>query len=141
MKKVAAALALFFVPVAQAQATPRQFNLECRDVQSGGRIEERISLVMSVDLDRKLSCRQWQSSCFVKPLVEQGRWIDLSYTFTTQSGEEYEMYRLYDRTTGWLDQVVRRTGEAGNPYGDSVCKVVAYTPFQDSRTAPPADVR
>lgn len=141
MRRLATVLALMVVPVAQAQETPRQFNLECRDVQPGGRIEDQVSLVMSVDLDRRLSCRKWQSSCLVKPLTEHGRWIDLSYTFNTASGEPYEMYRLYDRTTGWLDQVVRKVGDAGSPYGDAVCKVVAYTPFEDGPREPPAEVR
>lgn len=143
MKRLAAALAVMIVPVAQAQEGPRQFNLECRDVGRDGKLEDEASLFMRIDLDRKLSCREWIDSCFVKPLTENGRWIDLSYSFKRAGVEDYEMYRLYDRQSGWLDQVVRRIGHPGSPYGDAVCAVKPYEPFEDNRavTQPPADVR
>ena len=142
MKRLAAALAVMFVPVAQAQELPRQFNLECKDVGRDGKLEDQISLVLRIDLDRKISCREWIDSCFVKPLTEQGRWIDLTYAFKAGGTVDYEMYRLYDRRSGWLDQVVRRIGHHGSPYGDAVCKETAYQPFEDNRAVtPPANVR
>lgn len=142
MKRLAAALAMMIVPVAQAQELPRQFDLECKDVKRGGAsgaLEDNVSLVISVDLARGLACRRWYPDCFVKPVVERGRWLDLSYRFTTGRGEEYEMSRIWDRESGWLDQVVRKVGEPGSPYGDAVCRVAPYTPFEDNRTtaAPP----
>jgi len=146
MKRMAAALALMIVPAAQAQQPPRQFNLECRDVKRGGSgaLEDDVSLVLYVDLDRGLSCRSWYPGCFVKPVVERGRWLDFSYRFATNSGEDYEMSRIWDRESGWLDQVVRKVGEPGSPYGDAVCRVAPYTPFEDNRTTaapPPPTVR
>lgn len=142
MKRLAAAFVVMIVPVAQAQEPPRQFNLECKDVGRDGKLEDEVSLVIYVDLDRKLSCREWLSSCIAKPLVDHGRWIDLSYAFKRAGVEDYEMYRLYDRNSGWLDQVVRRVGHHGSPYGDAVCAVTAYTPFSDNSVAtPPTNIR
>jgi len=148
MKRLVVACATLFVSVAQAQAQapalPRQFNLECRDLKrgGGGELEDQISLIMSVDLDRKLSCRSWNNSCFVRPLTENGRYIDMSYPFKAGGLVDWEMSRIYDRQSGWLDQVVRRIGHHGSPYGDAVCREVAYTPFEDNRAAaPPANVR
>lgn len=141
MKRLAAAFAVMFVSAAQAQELPRQFDLECKDVKrngTGGELEEGVSLVLYVDLDRKLACREWMNSCFVRPIVDQGRWIDFSYDFKSGTGAEYEMYRVYDRKSGWLDQRIRRVGHHGAPYGDAVCTVAAYTPFEDNRTAPAA---
>lgn len=53
---IAAAMSALFAANAAAE-TPRQFNLECQDVRNGGYLEDDVSLVISVDLDRALSCR------------------------------------------------------------------------------------
>lgn len=136
MKRLAAALAMMIVPVAQAQELPRQFDLQCRDVKRGGSgaLEDIVSLKLSVDLDRGLACRAWYPGCFVTPAVDRGRWIDLSYRFTSGRGEEFEMSRIWDRESGWLDQRVTKIGTHGSPYGDAVCTVAPYTPFEDTRT-------
>lgn len=136
---IAAAVSVLLTATAVAQ-TPRQFNLECRDVRTGGYLEDDVSLVMSVDLDRGLSCRHWNSSCAAYPLTERGRWLDLSYRFDDATGRHWEMSRIYDTESGWLDQRVREIGHHGSPYGDAVCSITAYTPFDESGITPP-DVR
>jgi len=134
---LAVAMSVLFAASAVAE-TPRQFNLECRDVEAGGVLEDRVSLVLSVDLDRGLSCRHWNSSCRAFPLAVNGRWIDFSYRFDDATGRHWEMSRIYDTESGWLDQVVREIGSHGTPYGDAVCEVVAYTPFDQSGRVPPS---
>lgn len=136
---IAAAVSILMTATAAAQ-TPRQFNLECRDVENGGYLEDDVSLVLSVDLDRGLSCRHWNSSCAAHPLTERGRWIDLSYRFDDATGRHWEMSRIYDTESGWLDQRVREIGHHGSPYGDAVCSVAAYTAFDENGITPP-DVR
>jgi len=134
---LAAAMSVLFAANAAAQ-TPRQFNLECQDVEAGGVLEERVSLELSVDLDRGLSCRHWNDSCRSYPLTVNGRWIDLSYRFDDATGRHWEMSRIYDTQSGWLDQVVREIGSHGTPYGDAVCRVTDYTPFDQSGRVPPS---
>jgi hypothetical protein len=145
MKRLAAALAVMIVPVTQAQELPRQFDLHCKDVKRGGSgdLEDAVSLKLSVDLDRGLACRAWYPDCFVTTAVDRGRWIDLSYRFTSGRGETYEMSRIWDRESGWLDQRVIKIGTPGSPYGDAVCTIAPYTPFEDTRAArtPPANMR
>lgn len=136
---IAAAMSALFATNAAAE-TPRQFNLECQNVRNGGYLEDDVSLVISVDLDRALSCRHWENRCGVKPAVERGRWLDLSYRFDDATGRHWEMSRIYDTESGWLDQVVREIGVHGTPYGDAVCRVAPYTPFDEGGALPP-DVR
>lgn len=136
---LAAAMSVVFAANAAAE-TPRQFNLECQDVRNGGYLEDDVSLVLSVDLDRGLSCRHWDGRCSAKSIAQHGRWIDLSYRFQDRNGRSFEMVRIYDTESGWLDQVVREIGHHGAPYGDAVCRVAAYTPFDESGVLPP-DVR
>lgn len=136
----AAALAALSVSNAAAQ-TPRQFNLECYDVGGYGVLGEDVELVISVDLDRGLSCRRSGETCAVKPLVERGRWIDLSYRFDDATGRHWEMSRIYDTESGWLDQVVREIGHHGTPYGDNVCRIATYTAFDAGAASPPPNVR
>lgn len=141
MRIAIAAAALFVSATAEATELPRQFNLECRDVGGFGVLDEDVSLIISVDRDRGLSCRRWGNSCSVKPLVERGRWLDLSHRFDDATGRHWEMSRIYDTESGWLDQVVREIGSHGTPYGDVVCSVTAYTAFTNDGAAPPPDVR
>jgi len=141
MRKVIAAWAMSASVTAQAAELPQQFDLECRDVGGYGVLEEDVSLVISVDLGRGLSCRRYGSACSVKALVERGRWLDLSYRFDDATGRHWEMSRIYDRESGWLDQVVREIGSHGTPYGDAVCSVAAYTPFASHGVAAPSDIR
>jgi hypothetical protein len=142
MRIAIAAAAMFACAAAEAAELPRQFNLECRDVGGFGRLEEEVSLVISVDLDRGLSCRRWGSRCIAEPVVERGRWLDLSYRFDDATGRHWEMSRIYDTESGWLDQVVREIGSHGTPYGDVVCAVTTYTAFaEDGTAAPPPNVR
>jgi len=142
MIRNAIAAAALFASAAHASELPRQFNLECRDVRNGGYLEDDASLIIAVDLDRGLSCRRWVGSCFVKPLVERGRWLDLSYRFDDRNGRHYEMSRVFDTESGWLDQRVREIGNHGAPYGDAVCTIAEYVPFDDPPSAnPPEDAR
>jgi len=141
MRTMIAAAAVFALATAEAAELPRQFNLECRDVGGYGVLDDDVSLVISVDLDRGLSCRRWGDSCSVKPLVERGRWLDLSYRFDDRTGRHWEMSRIYDTESGWLDQVVREIGSHGTPYGDAVCSLAAYTAFPENNASPPPDVR
>lgn len=141
MRIAIAAAAMFACATAEAAELPRQFNLECRDVGGYGVLDEEVSLIISVDLDRGLSCRRWGERCSVKPLVERGRWLDLSYRFDDATGRHWEMSRIYDRESGWLDQVVREIGTHGTPYGDVVCSIAAYTAFDEDGAAPPSNIR
>lgn len=140
--RIAVAIATGFTfATAEAAELPRQFDLECRDVESGGALEDEVSLVIAVDLDRGLSCRFSGSVCSVKPVTERGRWLDLSYRFDDATGRHWEMSRIYDTESGWLDQVVREIGRHGTPYGDAACSVAAYTPFTENGPVPPSEVR
>lgn len=141
MRTVIAAAAAFGLATADAAELPRQFNLECREVGGFGALEDEVSLVLAVDLDRGLSCRYWGSSCIAKPVVERGRWLDLSYRFDDATGRHWEMSRIFDTESGWLDQVVREIGSHGTPYGDVVCSTADYTHFADGNAESPSDVR
>jgi hypothetical protein len=105
---------------AQAAETPRRFDLACREFADAGILRDRVDRRFSIDLDAATACREGIGTC--APVVDHGRWLELSYGF--RDGEDdWQMFRLYDCQTGWLDQVIRRVGEHGLDYGDAVCTV------------------
>lgn len=119
------AAAITVSPAAAQDA--RRFNLECRELDRHGVAGEQLDHVFSVDLDAREACRRGNPHC--APVVDHGRWLELSYTFG-DGDRTFEMFRLYDRRTGWLDQVIREGDAPGRSYGDAVCEV---RPFDDLR--------
>lgn len=115
-----------------AAAEPRQFDIVCRDVTKGPQTTPTEGRRYKIDLDRGAFCQPWTydavPKCRVRPLREVDRWIDLSYAFSDDRNH-YEMYRVYDRKSGWMDQVLRVVGEPGTPHGDAVCSVAPFTGF------------
>lgn len=133
----AALLVALFATPATAETSARQYDLVCHAVGKRGVINRKaVEQQFSLDLDAARFCRlDINDDCKVMPLVERGRWIDLSYRYTDTLGRSWETARLFDSETGWLDQVLRRVGEPGAPYGDLVCD---RAPFSDFRPATPA---
>ena len=122
-------------PALAETAAVRKFDLECREVTNGGYLAADVSLRLSIDLARGLACVRDNKDCLVRPVIDRGRWLDMSYLFSDSKGQRWEMSRIYDRQSGWLDQVIRKVGEPGNPYGDAACDA---EPFTDFDTSPPA---
>lgn len=103
-----------------------RFNLICRDIAQDGSLSSDIGDRFSVDLETMRVCRRNNSRCF--DIVDHGRWLEFSYDFDNEDGV-WRMFRLYDRQTGWLDQMIRPVGEPGQPFGDSVCERIPFEPF------------
>jgi hypothetical protein len=114
----------------QATAEPptaRRFDLECREFVEPGVPGNLFVHRFSIDLDAGTACHARITGC--APVVDHGRWLELSYRFRAGDGEEWEMFRLYDRRTGWLDQVIRPEAGAAAGYGqgDAVCTVQPWS--------------
>lgn len=112
-------------PAAQAQDDTR-FNLACRDFEHDGAPSTYIDHRFSVNLETMRVCRRNNHDC--SDIIDHGRWLEFSYDFETGNGT-WTMFRLYDRQTGWLDQMMRPVGEPGRPFGDSLCERLPYEPF------------
>ena len=132
MRRSVLALALLAMAgPAAAQTDAEQFDLDCYIIGKGGEIDRsRIEQRFSIDLTKDQFCRlSINGDCQVMPLVKRGRWLDLSYRFKAQ-GQDWETYRLYDRESRSMDQVLRKVGEPGNPYGDLACEVRPFSGFR-----------
>ncbi|MFC0632273.1 hypothetical protein [Brevundimonas balnearis] len=116
-------LALALVAAQTLDDGPR-FDLSCREFADAGILRDQEDHLFSVDLEAATACRRGNPRC--APVVDHGRWLELSYRFSAGE-DEWEMFRLYDRQTGWLDQVIRKVGDHGLDYGDAVCEVRPWT--------------
>jgi hypothetical protein len=105
----------------------RRFDLECREFAAPGVPGDLFVHRFSIDLDAGTACHERLAVC--APVVDHGRWLELSYRFVDGEGADWEMFRLYDRRTGWLDQVLRPDGgqAAGYGQGDAVCTVQPWS--------------
>lgn len=123
-----------------ANAAPaKRFDLVCYEIGQGGHLKrDRVDQHFRVDGQGRKYCRvDINGGCEIKPFKKRGRWWDLSYRFTTPDGKAYEVSRIYDTETGYLDQVIRIVGQSGNPYGDLACEAAPFSGFRPSMPASP----
>ncbi|MDP3405176.1 MAG: hypothetical protein Q8S03_10830, partial [Brevundimonas sp.] len=116
----ATGLALLLLPGMAAAQDDRKFNLECREFADPDTLLDSVTHVFSVDMGALEVCRGGNSRCTT--IVDHGRFLEFSYGFT-DGVQTFELFRLYDRRTGWLTQVMRSPGEQDRSYGDAVCEI------------------
>jgi hypothetical protein len=133
MRRLALALALAAMagPALAQTGDSDQFDLTCYLIGKGGAVDRaNVEQSFSIDLKTDRFCRlAITGDCKVMPLVKRGRWLDLSYRFKAQD-QDWETYRLYDRESRSMDQVLRKVGDPGNPYGDLACDVGPFSGFR-----------
>lgn len=112
-------LALAIAAPAAAQDAEK-FNLYCQEAQEDGRLSTVADHHFSLDLDSMTVCREGNSGCW--EIVRQGRFLELSYPFN-DGQDDWQMFRLYDPSSRWLVQNIRKVGEPGMDYGSAHCEV------------------
>ncbi|HEV7227434.1 hypothetical protein [Brevundimonas sp.] len=127
MRQTIAALTLLAATPAVGQEATR-FNLYCQEVEDGGSLSTVMDHHFSIDLETMTVCRERNNRCW--DIVRQGRFLELSYAFS-DGHHDYQMFRLYDPSTRWLVQNIRKVGEPGMDYGSAHCEVRPFTAVVD----------
>lgn len=117
-------LTLFFMALAISVPAAAQdadrFNLYCQEVEADGSLSTVQDHHFSIDLSTQTVCRERNSRCW--EVVRQGRFLELSYPFS-DGHDDWQMFRLYDPSSRWLVQNIRKLGEPGMDYGSAHCEV------------------